>query len=222
MDKRFSSPRVWSNIKLREIAPLFKGDVINVSAADDLDKEGNCYKDYFVNARSYVISNYSPGSSRGYRGRDNEILLDLTQNLPKELINRYDVVYNHTTMEHIFDVFTAFRNLCMLSKDIVIIVLPFAQLEHGKERYNDYWRFTLQAVEKLFEVNNMKVVYKCANDEPNTSVYVMAVASRFPENWKDKMPKDDKPDFLAHWLGVDPIPKKKGRLEKFLRRYNLI
>ena len=64
--------------------------------------------------------------------------MDLAVPLPVELENQFDVVFNHTTLEHIFDIFTAFQNLCRLTKDILIIVVPFLQEQH--ENFGDYWR----------------------------------------------------------------------------------
>lgn len=109
-----------------------------------------------------------------------------------------------------------------MTRDTVIIVLPFAQLEHGKDHYNDYWRFTLQSLNKLFELNEMEVIYQCANNEINTSVYIMAVATKKPKKWRNKFPKDDVPEVLAHWLGEDLPVKKQGRLERLLRKFNII
>ena len=39
-------------------------------------------------------------------------------------------MFNHTTLEHIFEVNTAFDNMCAMSNDVVILVLPFAQVQH--------------------------------------------------------------------------------------------
>jgi len=66
-DRKFRIPRIWSNSELRKFAHLFTGKVINVSAWKDLDKEGNRYKNYFINASEYWISNYKP-EFRGFQG----------------------------------------------------------------------------------------------------------------------------------------------------------
>jgi hypothetical protein len=179
-EPRFRLPRVWSNGELKKIAKLFKGDIVNVSAWKDEDKEGGVYRNYFLNATSYTITNYKR-EARGFQGVDGEIFLDLTGNLPIELIKRFDVVFNHTTLEHIFDVDKAFSNLCLMSRDVVIVVLPFLQEMHGE--YGDYWRFTPLAITKLFERNGLETIHLTFNKDRNASVYVFAVATRNASAW---------------------------------------
>jgi len=97
----FSDPvRTWSNIELKKIAPIFEGDVVNVSGWEDKDKDGGFYKDYFVNASNYFITNYS----QHMPDRDNEIELDLEENLSSNLKEKFDVVFSHTILEHIYEV----------------------------------------------------------------------------------------------------------------------
>ena len=185
IDKRFRAPRIWSNQELKKIAPLCQGNIINVSAWQDEDKEGSIYKNYFPKAHSYVISNYKT-EARGFQGVENEFFLDLTADLPGELVQKFDVVFNHTTLEHIFNVDKAFYNLCTLSKDLVIIIVPFMQEMHGD--YGDYWRFTPLCLQKLFEKNSMSMIYCNFNSQPNTSVYIFAVGSKNPSEWAGKFP----------------------------------
>lgn len=67
---------------------------------------------------------------RGTSGLDNELFLDLESPLPEDLVDRFDVVFNHTTLEHIFNFHQAFDNLVEMSKDIVILVVPVMQQVH--------------------------------------------------------------------------------------------
>ena len=184
-DREFLKPRLWSNKELRRVAPLFEGHIINVSGWKDRDREGGFYKDYFSSSASYTISNWF--GSHGFQGKEGEILLDLEADLPEELKRKYDVVFNHTTLEHIFDVFQVFQNLCELSKDIVIITVPFLQRLHYREGFSDYWRFTPYALRKLFERNGLHCIYEAACNMPNHSVYVFSIGSRFPEKWSEKI-----------------------------------
>lgn len=200
--RRFRLPRTWSNNELRKIAHLFHGDIVNVSAGDNVDKEGGTYDDYFVNKTQYYITNYKPGSFRGFHGRVNEYLVDLVADLPPELERRFDVALNHTVLEHIFDVRTAFRNLCLLSKDIVIIVVPFAQEQHESESYYDYWRFMPNAVRRLFEENGLRVIYESHNDDHNTGIYLFFVGSRQPEKWLTLMPPYEPITNAGLWIGA--------------------
>ena len=181
LERKFRVPRCWSNQELLKMAHLFQGSIANVSGWMDADKEGKKYKDYFTRASEYWITNYKP-EARGFQGNQtNEIYLDLAAPLEQELKGRFDVVFNHTVLEHVFKIETAFTNLCSMSKDVVVIVVPFLQEQHGA--YGDYWRFTPQAVEKLFSENGLTTLYMNFNDSANASIYLFAVGARCPERW---------------------------------------
>lgn len=183
-DAFFGAARRWSNQELARFAPLFDSPVVNVSAWEDSDKEGRTYKSYFPNAE-YWISNY--GTSQGaMQGRSDEFYLDLQTALPAEQCRRFATVLNHTTLEHVWDFRTAFANLCALSRDAVIIVVPWLQPQHSD--YGDYWRFSPQAVVRLFEEQSMHVVHLDWNRGAGESVYVLAIAVRDPERWKPHFP----------------------------------
>lgn len=181
MDKKFRRPRAWSNRELRRVCPVFTGKIVNVSGWRDADKEGGRYRDYFSNAEEYWITNYE-SNARGFQGDlEGEIFLDLTRPLRDELVGKFDVVFNHTVLEHIFDVNMAFANLCRMTKDVAIIVVPFMQEEHGD--YGDFWRFTPQALDRLFSLNGMTTLYLSYNEDRNASTYVFGVASKHPNRW---------------------------------------
>lgn len=181
IDKKYRAPRVWSNRELEKFAGLFDGKVVNVSAWQDMDKEGRRYKEYFTNHPEYWITNFK-SEARGFQGdMENEIFLDLSAPLPEKL-GGFDVVFNHTVLEHVFEIDSAFRNLCLLSKDIVVVVVPFLQEQHAD--YGDYWRFTPQALDRLFKKNGLKTIYINFNDNRNESIYVFGIGSRNPSRWK--------------------------------------
>lgn len=180
VDRAHRLPRLWSNSELAKFAHLFEGDVANVSAWKDIDKAGRRYRDYFSKARSYTITNYK-SEARGFQGREGEIFLDLEKPLAPDLISRFDVVFNHTTLEHIYDFRTAFSNLCAMSRDIVILVVPFLQQYHTT--YGDYWRFSPLAIDRMFKDNALTPLYINFNGHRQSSVYIFAIASRFPERW---------------------------------------
>lgn len=179
--------RSWSNSELSRWGKLFSGNIINVSGWDDRDKEGNCYQDYFPHKACYTISNIK--GSRGWSGNENEIFLDLTEELPQNFKKQYDVVFNHTTLEHIFDIRRAMANLCELSRDIVIVVVPFLQVVHHEPgSFSDYWRPTPFALESMFRENGLEMLYCSSNDTPIFSVYLFCIASRFPDKWSSFFP----------------------------------
>lgn len=182
--RAFSSARAWSNRELARVAAMFDGEIINVSAWEDSDKQGRTYSQYFTSASAYWISNF--GTDQGVlQGVENEIFLDLETPLPEALRRRYDVVFNHTVLEHVFEFRTAFANLCEMSGDVVILVVPWLQPLHAN--YGDYWRFSPQAVVKLFQENGLTVHRLTWSNAPRSAVYVFAVASRHPERWTERL-----------------------------------
>jgi len=216
-NRRWGLARIWSNEVLRSIAPLFSGDVINVSGWLDEDKVGGIYRDYFVRARSYYVSNYK--GSKGIEVNPSaNFFIDLTaESLPNDLLGKFDVVFNHTTLEHIFDVQTAFRNLCQMSKDVVIVVVPFAQHLHYTESFGDYWRFTPMSLRELFHKNQFKVIYEVASPYSDAAVYLTFVGSRRSDYWREKMPFWTPVSNLGFWIGRVP-PSKKQQIKIFLKK----
>lgn len=200
-ERAFTSPRRWSNRELRRVAPLLSGSIINVSAWKDLDKEGNTYESYFTNRTSYHITNF--GSQQGnMQGTDNEYYLDLEKPLQESLNGKFDVVFNHTTLEHVWDLDRAFSNLCDLSSDIVILVVPWIQPLHTD--YGDYWRISPQAVAKMFHERHFGVVDLTWSTEPGAAVYVFAVASRNPTHWAEKLGTTIIDPTNSHFLRLPP------------------
>jgi hypothetical protein len=180
----FRLPRIWSNRELRRLAPLFSGDVINVSAWRDEDKEGDHYRRYFSAAAHYYTSNYLPVAGGGEAA---DFVLDIEQPLAAELCSRFDVVFNHTTLEHVFDVFTGVENLCQMSRDVVIVVVPFIQRVHTEPSFSDYWRFTPHALAQLFRRQGLSVVYFSSTPVSGASVYHLCVAVRDEPRWRQRL-----------------------------------
>ena len=224
LDKKHRIPRVWSNIELKKVAHYFEGDIINVSAYMDEDKEGYIYgKDYFVTAKSYSCSNYD-SDKRGFQGSlSNEYFLDLECVLDVELVGKYDVVFNHTTLEHIFNFKMAFSNLCALSKNYVILIVPFLQEQHAD--YGDYWRFSPTAIKLMFKEQGLETVYINYNDGPNESIYVFTIAAKNPGSVlakKIENTEGNKVDIIDSYLIGSKIIKN-NILHKFfslLKRYS--
>lgn len=211
--RKFRKARMWSNDCLRKYADYFCGDICNVSAAKDEDKEGNKYKDYFHNAQNYYITNY--GGYRGFNGLKEEIFLDLEENLPLELEKKFDVVLNHTTLEHIYHVGKAFENICKMAKDACIVIVPFLQEVHISESYDDYWRFTPYAMQRLYAENGYTLVICEYNNEFDTAVYLFCIGIRneklrkYEPRFKAVVLNNEKP--VGRWMGNDNILFRKFR-----------
>lgn len=182
VDKEYVRPREWSNSELEKIAPFYYGTIVNVSGWRDEDQRGRLYRSYFPNAKEYSITNFVGARTDA---SPSTIQLDLTQDIPNGLRESFDVVFNHTTLEHVFDFKKAFSTLCALSKDTVILVTPFMQQVHYSEgSYGDYWRFTPMCLRRLFEDNGLSVIYQATNDNEWYISYVFTVATKQPDRWK--------------------------------------
>lgn len=195
VDKKFRAPRIWSNKELEKFANLFSGKVVNVSGWKDIDKQGQTYREYFSNSSEYWITNYE-SEARGFQGDlENEIFLDLVEVVNPDLHEKFHVVFNHTVLEHVFEIDIAFKNLCELSNDIVIVIVPFLQEQHAD--YGDYWRFSPQAIDKLFQKNGLQTIYINFNDQKKSSIYVFAIGSKQPNKWDViKSHKDNKIELI--------------------------
>ncbi len=203
IDRVYRLPRLWANDQLARFAPLFDGHVVNVSAWRDEDKDGRHYRDYFTAAASYEITNYK-AEARGLQGVDGEIYLDLAQPLDANLADRWDLVFNHTTLEHVYDLQMAFANLCRATRDVVVLVVPFLQPFHAD--YGDYWRMSPLAVSKAFATNGLETLYCNYNTHKRASVYVFAIASKQPHRWREPIhaataPRDSDRDIANDHAG---------------------
>lgn len=71
-------------------------------------------------------------------------------NCPHLSSNAYDVVFSKDVLEHVEDPFAATREMVRLCKPggLIVCITPFAWRFH--ESPKDYWRFTHQALELLF------------------------------------------------------------------------
>ncbi len=182
MDNKFRVPRVWSNGELEKFAPLFKGKILNVSGGTDNDKENKSYSSYFSSKTDYFLSNYHVNQPL----KENEFYLDLEQQIDPQYLGAFDVVFNHTTLEHIYDCRVAFSGLCALSKDVVICVVPYIQQVHGSA-YKDYWRFTPWTMKKMYEENSFNLRYCAANGADKSSIYLFCIGYK-GNAWDDFIP----------------------------------
>lgn len=182
-------PREFSNAILHYYAPLFTGSVINVSGWKDGDFENGFYKTYFTNASEYFVSN-APTSSKGIGSLDTEIKIDLSEPIDVSFHKKYDVVFNHTTLEHIFNLETAFANLCTLSRDVVILVVPTLQHIHLNEGFGDYNRLTPLGIAKYFEKNDFETLVLQSNEQQFSPIYCFAIAVRKGSRYVNEIEKN--------------------------------
>lgn len=193
LDKKLIHPRPFSNNLIRRYAPLFSGSVLNVSGWNDGDREGGKYRDYFTKHTEYTVSNYETrqrgvGSMEGTGVK--EILIDLNRPIPNELEKQFDVVFNHTTLEHVIHVEQAFANLCALSRDAVVLVVPVIQHFHIVESYGDYFRLMPFAVAKLFKQNGFTPMVLKSNEQPFAPIYCFAIGVRESKKYEGVIATD--------------------------------
>lgn len=217
LDKNKIRPRNFSNAMLRLYAPYFSGNLINVSGWKDEDGEGGHYRDYFKGVTEYSISGVGgQGKGFGSAGGDyNELEIDLTDELRADLVGKFDVVFNHTTLEHIYEFKKAFANLCKLSRDTVILVVPVMQQIHHTEDFGDYWRPTTMTIAKSFLDNGFEpLVIKC-NEQPFAPIYCFAIASKKPEKYQGKFERE-----IDFQMGASNYGSslKKEYIEKILKK----
>ncbi|MGR3292435.1 MAG: hypothetical protein ACUZ9M_00295 [Candidatus Scalindua sp.] len=161
---------------LKHIALQVQGNVVNVSGGGDADKEGGFYHNYFAQAESYSITNFGDACD------ERSIVLDIeTTLLPLELKEKFDVVFTHTVLEHIYHIDQAIDNLCSMSRDMVITIVPFIQSFHHGAWYSDYWRFTPAVLTRLFNDRGFKTVFLEWNNDPLGNIYIAHVATKYPE-----------------------------------------
>lgn len=199
LNKHSELARFCSNRELRKVSHLFSGDIVNVSAWRDSDKEGWHYRDYFGKATSYTLTNYR--GERAFQNREGEIYLDLEQPLPEQLHRKFDVVFNHTTLEHVFDCQLAFKSMAQMSRDVLIVVVPFCQCLHELGSFKDYWRFTPSSLRTMYKRQGMTVIYEASNQHIGAASYLFFVGSRKPEQYLGKMPPWEPLGKQCAWIG---------------------
>jgi len=178
-----SKARAYSNQLLRRYLKELGGDILNVSGWEDSDREDRHYRNYYGTVNSYTVSNIegNRGMPKNRAADAAWIQLDIELPLPRELNQRFDVVFCHTVLEHVFETRIALSNLDKLSRDVVIIVVPFSQCVHYSEPYFDYVRFTPYYLDKFFRKCGFTTLLCDANEQPFTTSYVTYIAARNPE-----------------------------------------
>jgi len=177
---KFRAARIWSNGELMQFSNLFMGTICNVSGAGDADKEGRYYRNYFINSSKYLITNL-------HKDEQTDFVLDLEVELHKDLVGICDCVFNHTVLEHVYECRRGFANLCTISRDVVIVVVPYIQQIHGGG-YKDFWRFTPDTMQHMYDENGLKLRYCSANGAERTSIYLFCIGYRDPK-WDKQIPE---------------------------------
>jgi hypothetical protein len=107
-----------------------------------------------------------------------------------------------------------------MSRDVVIIVVPFLQQFHG--HYGDYWRLSPLTLKALVEKNGLELLYLSVNHHLMSSVYIYALASKHPESWTSHFDSNFSYVEAAHrgpepYVGCRAIPNFAHRFEQAAR-----
>jgi hypothetical protein len=215
MKSRASGVRRWSNRVLRQVAVHCGGRVLNCSGWRDEDKEGGHYRDYFPAATEYRVSNH--GGHQGQSETENEIPLDLEAPLPPDLEGRFEAVLSHNVLEHVFDLNRAMDNLCLLTTDLLIVIVPFAGAYHTGQNFDDYWRISISALDKMMAARGLSMVFADYSAVPNQIICVLVVGSRRPERWLETFGAIPRRD--PHLLGDILYRGWRRRLRRLALRF---
>lgn len=214
---QINNGRNWSNKALKELAMNFPrfDNAINVSGFLDSDKAGNIYKNYFK-AQNYDISRYLGDSAQS--NPNTEILIDLDSDINKinkSYLNKYDLVFSHTVLEHVKNPFNAFKifRAIMAPSSLLVNVVPFIYKFHfSTKNYGDYWRYTPHGIEELHKSSNL--ILKDIRIGPRNSFekYIISVGTNDMEAFNDF---DNFYDQLNNRLGeIDYYTSVKNLLNK--------
>ena len=168
------------------------------------------------------MTNHPGDKARGANVRT-DIALDLAQPLPRELERSYEVVFNHTVLEHIEDPVFAFEQIAAMSTDLVISVVPFKQKLHFESgMYGDWQRFTPFGMRKLHERNGFQVIYESYTPRPALDVYLFYVGAREPDLHvncrQDLCQLDDLNQLVGGFSASDLLENVLGRfISKYLQ-----
>ena len=202
--------RNFSNLILRKYLKNFGGDIINVSGWEDSDKQYGYYREYFKNSSSYTISNID--GTNGTPVERNEkiryLYLDLDKSLDKDLFEKFDVVFHHTVLEHVYSLFNALDIITSLSRDVIISVVPFMQPVHYTDSYSDYHRITPRFLEKYYREKGFSTILSDFNDQPFFHIYVINISTKHPESYREAF-KDAPMNF-----DICIYPNKWGAIKK--------
>lgn len=178
-----SNGREYSNKELKFISkslPKFSNG-LNVSGNLDEDKQGGFYKNYF-RVNNWYISSYVGDST--YSNPCKQIELDLdeaTTRIDQIHFQKYDLVFNHTVLEHIKNPFQAFQNLEFLlaPNGILISVVPFIyKFHYSNGDFGDYWRYTPHSLELLHKKFGLFLSQIKVGPLKGYEKYIITVASR--------------------------------------------
>jgi hypothetical protein len=86
--------------------------------------------------------------------------------------------------------------------DLVMVVVPFAQVEHESDSHKDFWRVTPSCLRRLFELNGRNIAYEAANRDRNAANSYFFVGSRHEKSCIQRIPSFSPVTQVCGWLGA--------------------
>ena len=92
-----------------------------------------------------------------------EEFLDLNEPLKEQFFKRFDLVVDTGTLEHCFNVGTAFKNMCNMTKvgGVIVTAAPYSRPFHG------YYNFVKETYSDGFGKNGFEILKKVVPTEVN-------------------------------------------------------
>jgi hypothetical protein len=106
-----------------------------------------------------------------------------------------------------------------MARELVIVVVPFAQVTHWSESFGDFWRFTPMGLRRMYEDNDLTVVHEAFGPRRGEPIYLLFVGSRHPDRWHAAVPARPSGCIeapIGEWIGrqlwSDRVRPRLGRL----------
>ena len=128
---------------------LFQSELIN-----DVDRFGDAeMRDSVLFFKALGFEEVHAFDVSEYEGAD--IIFDLNNELPENLLEKFDVVFDGGVIEHVFDVVTAFFNICNLCKKggIIFNVNPVYNY-----LYNTFLNISPEMFIEFYEANEFRII----------------------------------------------------------------
>lgn len=138
---------------LRDYCQKIKNNSININVLEiGVGTSTNIIREYFPN--SVIIDNWIHESWKNVR------MVDLCSNIPKDMLEYFDLIICCEVLEHTKQPWIAAESLTkMLRKNGgLLVTVPSLFEYHAGDYYGDYWRFMPGHIEYLFPY--LKILYQ--------------------------------------------------------------
>ncbi len=140
-----------------------------------------------------------------------DIIANLNEEMPDEIISSFDLVLNGGTLEHVFDVAKAMKNISSLAKQggLVVHICPAARyVEHGFYSFSPTF-FTDFYTSKAWEITSLEWEFRMTNAPKSEWVAVYSQDCRIFQtycNWEEWARAQKRINhFMDCLLGVEDI-----------------